>query len=337
MCLSTLLTQRKLNLYEAKIIADSVNPTGQRCTTMAISYPRIVHAEVMTHRDRERNAGSSRAIPFLTMKRIVQDDPFIPLVWGAEQSGMQTGGAVGTSHGILAERLWSLHREFSIQIADAIHNIGATYEQLCYGEAPVVDFLNRLGFPTDLYTMDDSIMAPSRDDRIHKALPNRLIEAHQFITVVMTATSWKNFFALRCHEQAEIHFQKIAYMMRDALEESKPKRLQMGDWHLPYVTGYDYDDLYSEWHNGDCREGRFLDAVKHISVARCARVSYLTHEGTREVGKDINLYQRLRNPDGPPHASPMGHVCMAGGPKTRSGPFRGFIQHREEIPNECAD
>ena len=36
--------------YSAKIIADSVNPVGDRLTTFELCYPRMVHAELMTHR-----------------------------------------------------------------------------------------------------------------------------------------------------------------------------------------------------------------------------------------------------------------------------------------------
>ena len=314
-------------MYEAKIILDSINPSKQRCITAAITYPRIVHAEVMTHRDRERNAGSSRAIPWTTMKRMVTEDPFIPLVWGKEQTGMQTGGPVHPAHAELAERLWSAHRNLSLEIGDMIHNIGSTYANLLAGHAPTCDFLRRLGISvTPVAGIDPT-------ERVHKALPNRLTEAHQFITVVMTATDWKNFFALRCHPQAEIHFQKIAYMLETAIKTSEPRALRLGEWHLPFVTDDDDTVCAIEQHSAS----NYTQLAKKISVARCARVSYLTHEGKRDILKDIELYARLRNPEGPPHASPMGHVAMAAGPKTRSGPFRGFVQHREEIPGECAD
>ena len=34
----------------ARIIADSVNPAGQRLTTVQVRYWRAVHSELMTHR-----------------------------------------------------------------------------------------------------------------------------------------------------------------------------------------------------------------------------------------------------------------------------------------------
>ena len=36
--------------FDVKILADSVSPDNYRLTTMELCYPRIIHAEVMTHR-----------------------------------------------------------------------------------------------------------------------------------------------------------------------------------------------------------------------------------------------------------------------------------------------
>ena len=73
----------------ARVIADSVNPAGQRLTTVQVRYWRAVHAELMTHRAFSRNASSSRAIPVRKMLAQVWGDPAGPLRWGANQSGMQ--------------------------------------------------------------------------------------------------------------------------------------------------------------------------------------------------------------------------------------------------------
>lgn len=44
--------------YKCEIVADSVMPQGHRLTTYLITYPRIIHAEMMTHRMFSRNASS---------------------------------------------------------------------------------------------------------------------------------------------------------------------------------------------------------------------------------------------------------------------------------------
>jgi hypothetical protein len=52
---------------------------------------------------------------------------------------------------------------------------------------------------------------------------------------------------------------------------------------------------------------RILKVFIKLSVARCARTSYLTHEGTKPtIGKDLELYDRLVGAR-PLHASPAEH------------------------------
>lgn len=77
------------NGIDAEIIADSINPVGKRITTFLLKYPRMVHAEFMTHRVFSRNAASSRAIPVHKIIQAIQDDPAMPRYWGKNQSGMQ--------------------------------------------------------------------------------------------------------------------------------------------------------------------------------------------------------------------------------------------------------
>ena len=92
----------------ARIIADSVNPAGQRVTTLQLRYWRAVHAELMTHRAFSRNASSSRAIPVRKMLAQVWGDPAGPLHWGANQAGMQAEQELTGWRRSAAQRLWRL-------------------------------------------------------------------------------------------------------------------------------------------------------------------------------------------------------------------------------------
>lgn len=293
--------------YQVKIIADSLGPCGKRLTTITARYPRIIHAEVMTHRDRERNAASSRAIPAHVMSQAIQDHPFVPLAWGLEKSGMQMGEQIPEELASLANKLWLEARDNMVAYADAIANIGRTYNT------------------------DPALAKPEYEDiKIHKSLPNRLTEPWMYITVVMSATEWENFFRLRCHSDAEIHFQKIAGMIRSLRQQSRPIPLQAGEWHLPFIWQNDWADVYKLGNT----YGERLGIIKNVSVARCARVSYLTHEGVRSIDKDIDLFTRLINGSGFGHYSPHGHVAMASDHANRSGPFIGFYQYRKDFPLE---
>lgn len=271
--------------FKVEIIADSIAPCGKRLTTLTATYPRFIHAEVMTHRAFERNAASSRAIPWSKMRQNIIDNPVVPLVFGSEQKGMQTGGEIDNPGD--ARRRWLWARDTALEYADMLHDLD-----------------------------------------VHKSLVNRIVEPWMWITTIITATEWNNFYRQRCHPDAEIHFQKIAGMIREARENSTPSFVEEGDWHLPYVS----DDEVVE--HGSFGEG---DILRKVSTARIARVSYLTHDGVRSIPKDLELFDRLVNGSGFGHWSPHGHVAQAtNDAELRSGPFVGWKQYRKTFANENA-
>ena len=73
----------------ARVVADSVDPRGNRLTSCLVVMPRIIIAEINTHRMLSKNTSSSRAIPFKKMVEAVRDNPFIPIAWQEAHSGMQ--------------------------------------------------------------------------------------------------------------------------------------------------------------------------------------------------------------------------------------------------------
>lgn len=77
-------------MISAQILRHSINSAGNTLTTWKLTYPRFIHNEFMTHRDFSRNAASSRAIP---IKRTLESllYPTLPVWWGREQKGMQSG------------------------------------------------------------------------------------------------------------------------------------------------------------------------------------------------------------------------------------------------------
>lgn len=355
--------------FKAKIVLDSISPFDQRLITVEATYPRFIHSEILTHRDRERNAASSRAIPWMSwrpkfaaesdaeyamnktaggvemlhdrcMKKMILTNPVVPLKFGMEQKGMQKGNDIPDHLAELATQLWLMGRDYMVDIADMLHNIGETYDRIQKGE------LESFG----LFASGPPQHSDWTDVKIHKSLANRLTEPWMWITVVLSATEWNNFFRLRCHPAAEQHFFKIACMIRDEIRVSTPKRLNFGEVHAPYVSNEekavlsakylagDFNTDLSKWsRDGHVTSPEFL--IQAISTARCARVSYLTHDGRRDFNKDIELYNTLLKPPGDPdadimHASPFGHVAQPAERHHRSGPFIGWKQFRKLFKNE---
>lgn len=127
----------------------------------------------------------------------------------------------------------------------------------------------------------------------HKQFANRITEPYQHITVLISATEWDNFFALRAHPDAQPEFQQLAVLARQAMQDSIPLSLGYDEWHLPLVIDEERE-AYPH-----------LDWLK-VSAGRCCRISYLTHDGIRDPQADITLYEQLVA-DG--HMSPLEHVA----------------------------
>jgi hypothetical protein len=175
---------------------------------------------------------------------------------------------------------------------------------------------------------------------LHKGWANRLLEPYLYVHGIVTATDLENFYALRCHEDAQPEIRVLAEAMRACERASTPKMLQPGEWHLPYVTAEDRREAY----NGPSQSYSW-GMLRAISAARCARVSYRLHDGSMpSIDADLALYEALVGST-PAHASPCEHQ---GTPdeylgnyrnsewrrQELHGNFRGFIQARKLLPNE---
>lgn len=157
---------------------------------------------------------------------------------------------------------------------------------------------------------------------LHKQIVNRVLEPFQWMHTIVTATEWDNFFDLRCHPDAQPEFQALANAIHTAMNESSPVerassiQRATSSWHLPYVS---YDE----------RAHLHPHTLPKISAARCARVSYLKHDGTApSIEDDLALFDRLVGSK-PLHASPIEHQACAASSVARSRNFMGWHQYRD--------
>lgn len=115
--------------YTATILADSVSPGDARLMTLEITFPRIVLAELNTHRMLSRNAASSRAIPVKKLLEEVRTNPFIPEEWGRNQSGMQAGEPLDAETSRWARQRWMSARAEAMLHAESLA-AGGVHKQL---------------------------------------------------------------------------------------------------------------------------------------------------------------------------------------------------------------
>ncbi len=307
----------------AKIVADSINTSGNRITTFELEYPRFIHSELMTHRLFSRNAMSSRAVPVSKMIEQVRNNPATPIHWGKNQSGMQaktehTEDVLdNTGEAFSVQDWWYLSAEEAASSAEAMEEAG-----------------------------------------YHKQIVNRLLEPFQMMKTVLTATEFSNFFWLRLDEDAQPEIHELALCMKSAYDESYPEELVSGEWHTPYVEHYRYEDGLK--YDVEDSEGytRFITAEEAIAISSscCAQVSYRNIDNSFE--KAMKVYERLGVGGSKIHASPFEHVAKPmkecvfdyNNPDLKpeegithvdtdqnywSGNFKGWIQHRQLLENHC--
>jgi hypothetical protein len=154
-----------------------------------------------------------------------------------------------------------------------------------------------------------------KDAGLHKQVVNRILEPYMWMTTLVTATEWENFFSLRLHKDAQPEFQYLSHIMLKNYLANKPVESDWGGWHVPF--GDKIDDSYD------------INTKLKVAVARAARTSYLTISGEINIERDIKLHDTLAQSG---HWSPFEHACQAVG--HTAGNFRGWRQYRHTFVEE---
>lgn len=271
----------------ARVIADSEafiaweRGRKTRLTTMVVVMPRIVLAELNTHKMLSKNSASSRAIPYKVMREKVLKDLFTPLRFQRHRKGMRGSEYLEGEEDRDARQEWLEASRRAVDSADGLDHLGVS-EQIC----------------------------------------DRILEPFLWHEVIISGTNWGNFLALRDSDAAEIHIAELARKIRDAFVKSEPKLLGPGEWHLPFGDS-----------TGAEGEGSVNLTAAKIAAARCARISYLTHNQTRDVDEDLRLAESL---EAAGHMSPFEHIAMVSlKPFRDRGNFTApWVQYRKMLPCE---
>lgn len=260
------------NFPSAKIIAHSRAPNGEELITMELELHRFILPEFNTHRSFSRNFQSSRAVPIEKMIEQVRNDPAMPVHWGKNQTGMAAEEEFDVSTWVM-----------DVNYMDGSYQSTLTqaWQNAAIQAANTAAMFNIAG--------------------VHKQLVNRLLEPFMKTKGVVTATkdAYDAFFKLRCHKDAQPEIKLLAERMKEALDNSVPKLLDYGDYHLPYVN-VDINEMLTE------------EAVK-IACSCNAQVSYRRLDDS--LAKALKVYDMLNlpvdgvYPEDPPHFSPTEHIA----------------------------
>ena len=264
-----------MSKINAIVVADSINQQGDRLTSLLITFPRILLSEVNTHRMLSKNTSSSRAIPFHKMVESVKNDPFIPIAWQKHHKGMQGNEYFKNPVNLIED--WIKARDSAIFISKDLHDGSGVTKQLC----------NRLLEPFMWTTM---LITGSKEGwenffnlrcpqyKIHQGTYKSKKEALQHGLSNGELKNWSDLDWLQNNEgHAEIHIMTLSEAIYDSIQESNPKVLQEGDWHIPMISDLESLKLSTD------------DQIK-LSVGRAANTSY-TVVGD---GKELTLEQAIK-------------------------------------------
>ncbi len=258
--------------YDCKMLADSIAPNGVRLCTMQATFPRFILPEANTHRDFSRNSASSRAMPVL----------------GRVVDGNYVEGRVDV-----------IRRDPFVPAEFAQNQKGMQAGEAF--DAEENELIRQRWLALAAHLADEAEWFARR--KVHKQWANRVIELPAWHTAIITATAWENWDNLRDNPQASPEIQVLARMMKQCRAAAIPTPRRVGEWHLPLVYGGDVDG--ADVHFRADEEMLPIEKQVKLSVARCARVSYLTHDGKRDVDADLALYDRLVSSG---HMSPLEHA-----------------------------
>lgn len=305
----------------AKVVADSVYKKS-RLISIEVEFPRPYLAEFNTHRIFTRNSASSRAIPVWKRLRMCFDRPYVPASFGRNKGGMQASTSLSTADQANTAANWLVGRDIAAIQAYCLTGGRAQIMQDSKNHPEALIICDRIEEGLMHEYPDVAKRFTVLAEPLHKQHANRPLELYSFHTVIVTSSNWRNFMGLRVSKMAQPEAQDFGIAIARAIMASTPNELEFGEWHLPYIRQDDRDELKDQ-----------MQLVR-ISCGRCARTSYLTHDGVRSYEEDLRLAEKLQQ-DG--HMSPLEHPATPNrySSKHLSGNFSArWTQYRQTLPNE---
>lgn len=173
----------------------SIGPTGEELFTFRHCHERIIHADFMTYRV-NRNASSSRAIPYRRMTDWIKRDPAMPLHLGRNIAGMSVGPVVDSPEMARDSILTMLDK--SVRTCNVLNDVDNLHKEI----------INRYLEPWGWINVVSTWNRPQL----------------------------MNAVAQRCTPEAATNIQRLFISMLRLVKNSEPQRLGFGQWHVPFIS-----------------------------------------------------------------------------------------------------
>lgn len=246
-------------MYEAEVLCDSLSPSGQRLTSVAVKYPHAVHKDWLRHRMMSRVVESFRARPTELLIEQLRVEAFRPEEFATRIAGMGQGDALARQEQEFANEIWDLHIANCLQTAIDMGELNIAKQQRNFAIqdlCPIVEIITATDWD-NFY----ELRLETREDGSSIARP----EVYKGVAVV-----------------------------KAAIDASEPVTLREGQWALPLVS---QDELYDrplplEPHQSQAVEPDPDERIDWrlwclVSAGRCARISYDKHRAFESVDDSV--------------------------------------------------
>lgn len=304
--------------------------------------------------DLSRNSASSRAIPFKKMVQTVMKDPFVPIAWQADHTGMQGSKYLDPTRTYTFLEFREVLQKTFGEIFGEVDGFDwyQHTESLHFGRVLTLE-----GWWLKVRDLVVEVAILLHAFGLTKQLCNRLLEPFMWHTVLVTATELENFFHLRCPQYViPVDMNQTVYRSRKDLSKAvngwwsahmeKPTELEwlsinkgQAEIHMMALAEAMWVAMNEstpvklnpgEWHMPFIRDeiGRPPLTDKEylkLAVAYAARTSYTVvgEEGKpRDYKKDIELHDRLLESG---HMSPFEHCAQAMTEEEFTRNIKGYV------------
>lgn len=341
------------NQCKATVIAHSISSvTGKEIVSFELEFPRPILAEFNTHNALSKNASSSRAIPVPTMLKQIRENPAFLARYGAANTGMQDNGPHdelvripfgfdGDYEDVNVDQAWRIAANDAAALAEAFHKAGYA-KQVCnrliepFQMMKVVmtaTELNNFFWLRDHFMADPTIAELARVIKAaYAASKPTVLKPGEWHVPYYNDGVWIPAIVQPVEFQGkpELYVDKFGHSLEHALIISASCCAQVSYRKL--------DDTIEKARGVVARlnlQGEEPDQPVHASplehqaspiAERETEVVNDYGDGSRfYFGKNVNQIDPSTWQEGITHMDRDGMLC--------SGNLKGFIQHRQLVPN----
>jgi len=319
--------------YDAKILADSISEAGHRYTTFEVTFPRIVLAEVNTHKMISKNSASSRAIPVDDKIAAVEADPFMPEAFGRNKSGMQHEEVLEEDADAAARATWRGATYHAIEAARALNGINV-HKQLANRLLELFSWHTAILSGTDWDNFEHLRVHPAAQGEFSKAARMMMDMKREATPTLVEQGTWHLPHVLELYYGAERR--KVKPEAWVSWAKASAARCGRVSFMRQDAKSFDKDVARAE---AFIRDGH-MSPLEHparpmtgceLTAFRQVEADFWTPEGTRTMRVSEEFVDDLRA-DGGDHPE----FRMVGEPKFvhYCGNLNGWVQLRKLVPGE---